>query len=463
MFICKICNEEFDKAVKLTTHIQYHHKNFTLKQYYDTYEKTDAEGQCKICGNPTVFEGLRGYKTYCSRKCAWQDPEVKKTRATTIAAKPESDIRAWRQKYIDTKIAKYGTKLSEADLTARKARSELHFKTYLDKCNCDFLSYENKKVTFKCRACNTKDSFVRSLIDRYDRENDFRICHVCNSRYSSKPERELFSYISSICQSDILQRNKSLIGKELDILIPEKHIAIEFDGLYWHNDTILSENAHLDKTIKCEAAGYQLIHIFEDEWRDKTEIVKSRLSGLLNHNTRIFARKTEVREVDASTAKIFLDTNHIQGSCSSKYKLGLYYQGELVSLMTFGSSRFAKSEFELIRFCNKLYTNVVGGASKLFKHFCKMHPEVKTIVSYADRRWSKGRLYETLGFKKAHVSIPSYFYIVNGVRENRIKYQKHKLVSAGFDANKTEREIMSERGIRRIYDCGTIKYVFDIL
>ena len=92
----------------------------------------------------------------------------------------------------------------------------------------------------------------------------------------------------------------------------------------------------------------------------------------------------------------------------------------------------------------------------------KDHPEIKSVTSYADRRWSKGKLYESIGLSKVHIAEPAYFYIVNGVRENRVKYQKHKLIAAGADPNKTEHEIIKEHGYPRIYDCGTIKYQFDV-
>lgn len=179
-------------------------------------------------------------------------------------------------------------------------------------------------------------------------------------------------------------------------------------------------------------------------------------------NARIFARKCKVALIDAKQANDFLESNHIQGSCQSKYRYGLYYNDELVSVMTFGKSRFSDNEFELLRFCNKLYTNVIGGASKLFKHFLKDHSEITNIVSYADRRWSIGNLYEKLGFVRCSISEPSYYYITNSnVRQNRMNFQKHKLVAEGFDPNKTEHEIMLERKIYRIYDCGTIKYIFN--
>lgn len=130
--------------------------------------------------------------------------------------------------------------------------------------------------------------------------------------------------------------------------------------------------------------------------------------------------------------------------------------------MTFGKSRFNENEFELLRFCNKLFTNVVGGASRLLSHFKKMHPEIQEIVSYADRRWSRGQLYEKLGFKKEYVTDPNYYYIVDRKRKNRMLFQKHKLVADGADPNKTEREIMKEKGFKRIYDCGSIKYSLNL-
>lgn len=253
-----------------------------------------------------------------------------------------------------------------------------------------------------------------------------------------------------------------LDGRELDIYIPEKKLAIEFDGLYWHSEVNKENNYHFIKTEECERKGIQLIHIFEDEWKYKQEIVKSRLKGLLGLNERMFARKCDCKQISYDESKNFLDMNHIQGNCVSKYRYGLFYNNELVSVMTFGESRFKKGEFELLRFANKLNTNVIGGASRIFKHFLREHQEIKEIISFADRRWSKGNLYEKLGFMKVEKTKPNYFYIINGVCENRINFQKHKLVAEGADPNKTEHQIMLEKGYYRIYDCGNMKFRFEM-
>jgi len=280
----------------------------------------------------------------------------------------------------------------------------------------------------------------------------------------SKPEQELFDFLSGYVTCE--QSNRELLKpSEIDIFIPSLNIAIEYNGLYWHSDKIVGANYHLDKLNNCNNKGVRLFHLFDDEWRDKKDIVKSRLLNLIGKTpNKIYARKCEIREVDSKTASKFLDENHIQGKLGSKVKLGLYFKNELVSLMTFGELRknlgqtAKEGSYELLRFCNKLNTNVVGGASKLLKHFEKTY-QPKEIISYADRRWSDGNLYKQLGFVLISVSQPNYFYTKGDVRENRFKYRKSELVKQGFDPNKTEKQIMEEEGFVRVYDCGTLKFV----
>ena len=118
-----------------------------------------------------------------------------------------------------------------------------------------------------------------------------------------------------------------------------------------------------------------------------------------------------------------------------------------------------KDEYELLRFVNKLNYSIIGGASKLLKYFIKTNQPTK-IISYADKRWSNGNLYEKLNFKLNKISPPSFFYINNKKRETRFKYQKHKLDSLGLLNNKniSAADNMLINGYYRIYDCGTKKY-----
>jgi hypothetical protein len=209
-----------------------------------------------------------------------------------------------------------------------------------------------------------------------------------------------------------------------------------------------------------------LIHIFEYDFDFKNDIVSSIVKNAINLSDKIFARKTIIKKIkDKSVVKDFLTKNHLQGFVNTNINYGLYYNDELVSLMTFMKTRKVlnkngdENEYELIRFCNKLNTTVIGGASKLFNKFLNEY-EPSSVLSYCDLSWGTGVLYENLGFINDGDTKPNYFYVINGKKENRINYQKHKLVKQGYDPNLTESQIMNGLGYYRIYNCGNRKYLY---
>ena len=289
-------------------------------------------------------------------------------------------------------------------------------------------------------------------------------CVKCGNKSVSKVEEEVIEFLIDYVEVETSNRN-ILNGSEIDIFIPSKGMGIEFNGLYWHSDKFKDDNYHLNKTKKCEDKGLTLIHIFEDEWRDKKDIVKSRLLNSIGYTeTKIYARNCQIKEVSSKESSDFLDSNHIQGKLGANIRLGLYHQDKLVSLMTFGNLRKAlgskgkKTDYELLRFCNALNTSVIGGASKLLKHF-ETNYEWTSLKSYADRRWSKGKLYYKLGFDFIGYSTPNYFYTKGLNRENRFKYRKSQIAKTEEDKQKTEKQIMKERGYERIYYSGTLKFI----
>lgn len=294
-------------------------------------------------------------------------------------------------------------------------------------------------------------------------------CPLCTHNIS-KAENEISDFIKSVYDGTIINNTRKQLKDniEIDIFLPEKNLAFEYDGLYWHNETRKDKNFHLKKTEEALNNGTKLIHIFEDEWMYKQDIVKSRILNLLGKTpSTIYARKCEIKIVDTITASNFLDENHLQGKLNSSIRIGLYYNNELVSLMTFGKQRknlgshHIDGYYELLRFCNKLNTNVVGAASKMLKFFIREF-KPKHIISYADRRWSNGNVYEKMGFTLTHKSEPNYFYIIGQKRYNRFLFRKNELIKQGFDKNKSEHQIMAERGIYRIYDCGCLCYEKDL-
>jgi hypothetical protein len=286
----------------------------------------------------------------------------------------------------------------------------------------------------------------------------------------SKYELEILNYIKTIYNGDIITNTKKIIYPfEVDIYIPEKKLGIEFNGLYFHSElgNGKNRNYHLSKTITSEKNNIKLIQIFEDEWRNKVEIVKSIISSKLNVlPIKINARDCVIKSVSSNLKNDFLASNHIQGSDKSSVSYGLYHQNKLISIMTFGSLRAAlgnstkQNQYELFRFCSKIYVNCRGAFSKLFNHFINNH-HPDSIITYADRRFSnvKNNVYNTNNLNFIGETKPNYFYTKNyDKRLHRFNFPKHKLVKMGHDSSLTEWEIMQSLEYDRIWDCGHLKF-----
>lgn len=331
--------------------------------------------------------------------------------------------------------------------------SLIHKNTY----DYSLVEYHNSHTKVKI-ICSNHGVFEQLPYDHLSKHG----CVKCSSSVSSE-EKNIDEFLKKYGLKTITSSTSIINPYQLDIFVSDHNLAIEYNGLYWHNETRVSNTYHLNKTTECEKKGIQLIHIFEDEWLFKKEIVKSRLLNLVGLSFfKINGRKTKVLEVSVKDAKEFLNNNHLQGYTNSSVRIGLYHMEELVSIMLFNKPRLGIGNtydgYELSRFCNKLNTIVIGGADKLLKNFIKTH-KPQQIISYADRRWSQGGLYEKLGFKKTHVNKPNYWYILKKNRKHRFGFRKSILKNEGFNIdNKTEHEIMLERQIYRIYDCGTISY-----
>ena len=322
-------------------------------------------------------------------------------------------------------------------------------------------TYENtlSPITF---TCSKHGDFVSSY-------SNFvlgsRRCPTCG-KVESKAESFLAQYL--LDRQFTVERNVcGIIGKsELDLFIPSRNLAIEFNGLIWHSDKFRKNpNYHLNKTVSCKNIGIDLIHIFEDEWLDNKDLILSMIDNRLGLSKRIYARKCQVRPITNKESALFLEANHLKGNFNAPICLGLFYDDLLVYVMTFSKPRISlghkhssDGEYELLRLCSLKGVSVVGGASKLLKYFVKNYAPAK-IHTYADRRYSNGGVYEIMGFKLVGESRPNYFYSNNGrTRENRFKYRKSELVKQGFDMRKSESEIMRERGFYKIFDCGNYKY-----
>lgn len=284
---------------------------------------------------------------------------------------------------------------------------------------------------------------------------------------SSDFELEISTFVKSLGFEVITSDRKLIAPLELDILIPEKNIAIECNGLFWHCDLYKDKNYHLRKTEKVNRKGYSLIHISEYDWEFKKDIVKNLIAIRTGKiDDVIGARKCDVVELNHQDATEFLDSNHLQGGSSQGFmRYGLVHGDELVSVMTFSKPRFSEDyDIELCRFANKIGKSIPGSFSKLLKHFVKNN-QFCSMVSYCDIAFFDGSVYKNNGFDFVKRSGPNYKYFKPAERilESRNKYQKHKLdkVLENFDPELSEYENMIANGFLRIWDCGNDVYKYE--
>ena len=290
---------------------------------------------------------------------------------------------------------------------------------------------------------------------------------VLHSYNKSKGELEIKEFIQSF-GIDCYSTKKFYNGKqyEIDCFIPDLNLGIEFCGEYWHStSTGTPKNYHKDKLIWCNEQGVELITIFQHEWHQKQEIIKSMIRHKIGKTpNKIFARNTEIVEIDSHTAREFHENNHINGYINSKINIGLKNKknDELVAVFSISKSRFDKScKYEITRFSTLLNHHIVGGLSKLVKYAKRFG----SILTYVDLRFGSGKSYKLSGFETVYnIGQPNYFYFNNksptAKFQSRISFQKHKLKSIFpeiYENHLTEKEIMEKAGYLQIYDCGNSK------
>lgn len=294
----------------------------------------------------------------------------------------------------------------------------------------------------------------------FDRISNGHGCPQCKN-IISKPEIEIREYIESLGVK-IETNIRSLIKNpdtgrawELDIVVPDKKLAVEYCGLYNHSDEFKPRKYHLEKLNECNKIGYRLITIFGDEWDFKKKIVKNSLRHILGLSIdKVYARQCVIKEIDDNGAEIFLDRYHIQGYVNSSIKIGAFYKNELVAVI---SLRKSNDNLHLSRLCTS--KNVIGILGR-FLSYLKSNYSFSKIITFADRRWSEGKVYEILGFDKEGYIKPDYSYFKSKVRYHKFNFRhtgmKNKLDN--YDPALSESENMINNGWHRIWDCGKIRF-----
>lgn len=462
-------------------------------------------------GNKLKFKSYKDGYGFCgpASSCECAKKSVSKSVHSSKSQLSNDQIERSNQRRMHTNIKKYGVANTGQLPIAKKNHSAL----YSDEVAVERLTrtikstklarwgnenYNNSSKTKKTWASRQEDYWqerypskeistlysktaMQKLFDEYTPDQiatklnvhvqtvyRYLVDHKLRIPFQSSYEHEMIRILKSWGISNIISGSRNIIPshKQIDIYLPDHNIAIEMNGVFWHHENMphISKHYHRNKFIECEQAGIQLITIFSDIWdnynlREKMlRMIKHRLH--LQNVGRIFARKTAVVPLLASTAKTFFEDNHLQGYAPSKLNFGLITEtGEIVAAMSFSEPRVGigkkrPNTIELVRYATTKH--VIGGASKLLSYFMAAHAEYNTVISYSNNDWSNGALYQSLGFTLEADLPPSYFYFDTRCKKrmHRYNFAKHKLVKQGFNSDLSESQIQQSRGYLRIWDCG---------
>ncbi|EHT1484511.1 hypothetical protein KXE51_003491 [Salmonella enterica] len=383
-----------------------------------------------------------------------------------------------RERIIETNITKYGgsNPMMNPDIL-EKAKTTL-FEKYgvrspmlSDSIKQKAKDTNNKRygvpfaIQFPEFIKKSRESITSTCMERYGvptvlHDPDMRryICSF-NNTGKSKIEQELFEFTKSLDPNAIQSDTSVLSGKQLDIYCPEHKLAIEFNGLYWHSEVKQPDNNyHLNKTLACEAQGIQLIHIWEDEWHNKKDVVKGLIRAKMGlQKPQSYARKYTIEEGSYQNSSAFLEQHHIQGKVQASHYLHLVDKtGNIQAVMLFTKRVHG---IELVRFASN---NCHGAFSKLLSHAIKyvLDPN-QTIYSFGDRCVVSRlkNVYIQNGFVEKEILPPDYKYVVGGKRVHKFNLRKSNFSKMGYDIEgKTEDMLASEANIDKIWGCGLIRY-----
>lgn len=483
-------DEIFDKTALIPAHT-------IQERIYCYMNNIKQRPGCKTCGQQLLFrtnevDGSR-YGIFCSYSCRGDDITVQdKKRATNIEKYGNKNVLNSTygiEKRSTTMCKKYGaTNFFKTD------QYKLERPTY-KRADPVMIADRLRRNGYRRILARFKDDSKLLITEEEYKGSSYNHmynwqCVKCNNVYKSWynngvklkcptcfPGTSLERFIGDILTEhkfEFLRGSKSILDnkRQIDFYIPSLKIGIETHGLFWHRETEkLPKDYHLNKLEDAISKDIRLIQIFADEIENKPEIVTSRILSILGvYKTKIYARECDIRDVIFKDTEQFLIRNHIQGSCRSSINIGLYHEDKLVALGTFSKQRVAtglrnkEHHYELIRFASELHTQIIGGFDRVIKNFVKTYNPIQ-LISYCDRRWSVGKVYEKNRFKLIKNTLPNYWYSHGGHnRIHRFHFMKHTLGSKldVYDPLLTEEQNMTNNGYYRIWDCGSSVYEYNL-
>ena len=464
--------------------------NSQLKQWKESLNNTWAnktEAELLIRKQKTINTCRQKYGCDFSQ----QNAEIKSKQIKTWANKTKEELEHKNNARKLTTIKKYGVDHVMKSQEVLNNTKEKHYKEFgyyhwiqAHINHKDIYLDDNKFIQYVKEQYNknNKQRIKKTKIDKY-----FNVCCTAKLKqlkllkYVQMHESKLENQFKQLFEDNNIQynwKNRSIIdgpnGKghkyELDFYLPEYKIGIEINDISTHNMIQLKNNYygnkyHTYKSNNCASKGIRLIHIWEWEIHNNFEKLSNWLLNELNNNKqKIYARKCQIKNVPINEEKEFLYNYHLQGYSKSNICLGLYYDDDLIEIMSFTKPRFTKKyEYELLRLCTKYNMMIIGGTQKLFNYFINTYSPT-SIISYCDYSKFSGNTYENIGMIFNKLSSPTIIYCnydMKIINESILsKYGIDNLLGTKYGKGADNKKLIIQHGYLPIPNCGNLIYTY---
>lgn len=454
-------------------------EKLTLNKFGYTSEKLSTYSDkkviviCDYCGNnketkySTRNRSLEIINKDCCIKCQpikTKESNIKKFGQLKNPKKLIKRAKTFQDKYgghpfsntdVKNKIKQtINNRYSSDNIMQSNKGKELYKESIIDKYGTDNVfkldSVKNKIRTSRIKSGSIKlfdnkglqqwaeeIGFAYTTFQQYVKELGFEEAIKLNPCISSLEQK-----LITILENNHIEyiKHYHIDNKVVDLYIPKYNLLIEADGLYWHSDACIKDyKHHINRREFFINRNYNILFFRENEINDSQHIVESVILNKCKLNTKIYARKCEIKKVERNIGKEFLTMNHLMGNGFGIY-YGLYYDNILICLMQI--KKHAGNTFEISRYCTKNKTSIIGGFSKLLRYVENLY-KPSTLFSFVDLRYGGGEYLLNLGFAKTKPS-PSFCWIKNKNVFHRMKFPSN----TGYD-----------HGCYKLWDCGQLKFI----
>ena len=342
--ICELCGKEF-------------HPNSSMQRYCED----DHYHPCPVCGKPVkIARGSEALPAVC---CSTECSETMRKQTCLSKYGVEnyaelSDVRAHlseisksdeiREKREQTSLVRWGAENPSKNPEVRKRISNT-----VRSAECQ----KRIKETMKERYGHYSAMPNPDILNKYKAtcEDKFGVPYACLTDTCVQAQGSIIS-VPNRSIGDLLETYGLSYGFEYRIshysydLEVKPNILIEVNPTYTHNAVGNVWGAgkdivyHVNKTMVAKENGFRCINIWD--WDDVHKVI-----SLIIPKSPVYARKCTLSVIDAKTANEFETKFHLQESVKGQtICLGLYYNSDLVQIMTFGKPRYNKNfEWEIGR------------------------------------------------------------------------------------------------------------------